>query len=298
MTECFDPIRGSTIRVTGLSDRGRLLDPAPYAVSRSVATVQVREVTTTVSTELMKTPTGEKRLRVGSSTQTIRQLVDVNFLRCDPRLLSLMTQVGLSAQPHGGGFGFGDGGFGLGGFGGEGSQTEGFGGVEFGEAPFGGDPDFPVNGFDVSSHARPVSFALEVWTKLAGARCADGSRRWGYTVFPYLRGGRISGVRFANGLVSFNLIGAQTRRGRGWGVGPHDLEGTFERMTSAVSRNTGWRMYVAPAQPPEQTDGILYRSDVLDNGTAANPMPDPDAPAVVDGGGATTSAWIIDGGRA
>jgi hypothetical protein len=246
-----------------------------YAVSKSVTRVQIREVLDAGSNEIVKTSEDERRLRLIRPTNKIREMVDIDFLRCDPGVLSIVAGVGLAyaAEP-------------------------GFGEVPFGEAPFGGYPGSVVNGFDVSTHQTPAAFGLEVWTKLAGQRCADGTPMWGYSVFPFLRGGRISGVRFANGLVSFRVINSQTRRGDGWGVGPHDLEGAFERLISPVSRNTGWRMFMSPAAPPAQTDGILLRSDVLDNGTAANPMPDPTAPLVVDGGGAQTSAWIIDGGRA
>jgi hypothetical protein len=59
-------------------------------------------------------------------------------------------------------------------------------------------------------------------------------------------------------------------------------------------------MFVTEAAPPTQTDGVAVQTaDVLDNGTASNPMPDPTALAFVDGGDASSAGpWIIDGGRA
>lgn len=272
-TQCFAPIRGSAIRVTGLDRRGKVLDPTPYAVSKSVVRIEIREVTDAGANEVIKNPEDERRLRLVRPTQLIRNLVDIQFLQCEPGLFSLITNSFAVSS----GAGFGQGGF--------------------GETPF-GLSEGPNVGIDVGTHREPVSFGLEVWSKLAGQVCADGTPKWGYTVFPHLRGGRITGIQIANGLVSFRIVGAQVRRGRGWGVGPHDLEGVFRRLVSMVSRNTGWRMQLLAGAPPEPTDGILYASDVLDNGTALDPMPDPGALLALDAGGATTGAWIIDGGRA
>jgi hypothetical protein len=216
--------------------------------------------------------------------------------------------------------------FGIAPFGG--SVPDDFGFLPFGFGAFGGDDEETTDtavGFDVGTLVRAPSFALEVWSKLDGASakpralgfdevpfdttgfdmpvpnpggCREGGR-WGYTLFPFLRGGRLSGFKFANGRVSFNLIGAQTRRNPGWGVGPYDLTGPFQRLETPVSRNTSWRMFITEAAPPAEQCGIQYLvPDVLDNGTAANPMPDPGAPLLVDAGGASTEAWIIDGGRA
>jgi len=304
--QCYSMVRGSAIRVTGLDERGGYGSPVRYAVSKSVASVRITEVTEAGQNEVFETPDEEKRLRLVKPVQTIRNKVDVEFLRVDPGVLSLVAGVRLV---------YGD--------------TPGFGEVPFGYAPFGVSQG-SVRGFDANTRIKPVGFALEVWSKLdqnsakaaavatmlgfdevpfdvtpfdtpvAGMTAPDcTARRWGYTVFPHLRGGRLSGFRFENGLVSFNLVGAQTRKATRWGVGPHDIEGEHQRLTSPVSRNTMFRQMITTGAPPAQADGIQELGpDVLDNGTAANPMPDPDAVLAIDGGGATTSAWIIDGGRA
>lgn len=300
-TECFAPVRGSAIRVTGLTPRGRLPDLIEYVTSKSVVKVTVTEVADMGASEVEKNPDDKRRLKYVRPTQTIRHKVDVDFLRVDPEMLRLVAGVELVYKDNGG-----------------------FGSEPFGVSLFGGEMGSVV-GFDAGTNLRATSFALEVWSKLDSVSatpralgfdevgfdttpfdtpaantggCRDG-RRWGYSVFPYLRGGRLSGFKFENGLVSFNLIGAQTRRNPGWGVGPYDLTGAFERLVTPVSRNTSWRMFVTEAAPPAEQCGIQYRSpDVLDNGTAANPMPDPDAPLTLDAGGASTEPWIIDGGRA
>ncbi len=330
VTECYAMVRGSTIRVTGLGDRGAVGDPIQYAVSKSVARVTINEVVEAARNEIVSNPEEQRRLRFTKSAQTIRHTVDIDFLRVDPGLLSLIAGVRLVYKPD-----------------------AGFGEVPFGIAPLGGfgTGTGTVVGFDSNPRIPAVGFALEVWSKLdqktarprvlgfdempfdtgpfgegvearaasrllgfgelpfdetpfdetglgdTTGRCVE-DRRWGYTLFPYLRGGRLSGFTFANGLVSFSLIGAQTRRASRWGVGPHDLEGPFQRLASEVSRNASYRTIILDSNPPAQTDGILEITDVLDNGDAFNAMPDPNEPLTVDGGGAHTEAWIIDGGRA
>jgi hypothetical protein len=323
---CFSAVRGSAIRVTGLTGQGHVPDLVEYVTSKSVIRVSVTDVVETGGTEVIKNPDEKRRLRLHKNAQTIRHKVDIEFLRVDPEMLRLVAGVELVYKTVAG---FGQVPFGIAPFGGGPTNPDDFGVIPFGFEEFGGgegeEATRTLVGFDVGTTLRATSFALEVWSKLdgasakpralgfdevpfdttpfdtpaaGGAGCRDG-RRWGYTLFPFLRGGRLSGFKFANGLVSFNLIGAQTRRNSGWGVGPYDLTGPFQRLVTPVSRNTSWRMFVTEAAPPAETCGIQYLvPDVLDNGTAANPMPDPDAPLTVDAGGASTEPWIIDGGRA
>src|SRR6478609_5477460 len=292
---CFAPVRGSALRVTALDARGAVPDLVEYVTSKSVIKATVSEVVETGGTEVLKNPEEKRRLRLTKNAQVIRHKVDIEFLRVDPEMLRLVAGVELVY-----------------------SSVPGFGDVPFGVSPFGGGEYGDVIGFDSGTTLRATSFALEVWSKLDGGSALpepvgfdtlgfdeepfDGyygcdARRWGYTLFPFLRGGRLSGFTFADGLVSFNLRGAQTRRNPGWGVGPHDLTGPFERLETPVSRNTSWRMFITNSAPPAEECGIQYRSpDVLDNGTPANPMPDPAALFAVDAGGPDTSSWIIDGG--
>lgn len=258
-TECYDLVRGSIIRVTALDSLGRFGSPVYFATSKAVARIGVTEVVETASNEILETPEEEKRIRFLRPTQTIRHKVDINLLKVDPGALAIMTGVPLA---------------------------------------YGYDAESTIKGFDSGSRVPVTSFALEIWSKLVGQRCADGSPKWGYTLFPHLRGGRVSGFAFTNGRASFNVIGAQTRRLPRWGVGPHDVDGDFSRMLTPVSKNTSYRQFVSPGQPPLDVVGVQQTLDVVDNGTAANPMPIPSAPLVLNGGGAITSPYIINGGRA
>lgn len=149
-----------------------------------------------------------------------------------------------------------------------------------------------IVGFDARTKLKATSFALEVWSKLAAVNCVGGMK-YGYTVFPFLKGGYLEGFTFSQGLVSFSLIGAETVRSPRWGYGPHDLGGVGQRLLTPVSRNTAWRQFITTAAPPVQTDGIVSFTDLVDGGSASFTAAD-----IVDGEFVTTSAGVLEGGSA
>lgn len=275
-TNCYSPVRGSAIRVTALDKRGRLGDPSiRYAVSRTTARVQIDEVTEGGSNEVVKNDEEERRLLLVQAPQTIRHVVGLDFLRVDPGLLNLVSGLPIVRNAAG-----------------------------------------DVTGFDSKTKLPAASFALEVWTRLAGQRCADrlagfgemkfgegpfgGSGmitpvpQWGYTLFPFLKGGVLTGFAFNNGLVSFNLRAAQTRRGSKWGSGPYSIDGPRVGLPSPVSRNLSWKNFLITSPPPEQTDGVVEFTDIIDGGTATMTSSD-----ILDGGtAALTSPLVVDGGIA
>jgi hypothetical protein len=278
-TKCYAMVKGSSIRVTGLGSCGEMTSPIRYATSKSVAIVTVNEVTESGNTELVRNEEDDSRLLLTDPEQTIRYTVDIDFIRVDPGVLALVAGVP-TVQRAGtteGGLGFGEGGFGEGGFGGGGDPSAG-----------------AVVGFDSIPRRPLASFGLEVWSRLAGMRCAEtGLPQWGYTLLPFLRGGYLSGFSYDNALVSFNLRGAQTRKVPRWGVGPYDLEGPHERLIEVVSRNTAFKTMLTTAPPPAQQDGIVETTDIIDGGSASTTTSD-----VVDGEFVVTSPWIVEGGRA
>lgn len=75
-------------------------------------------------------------------------------------------------------------------------------------------------GWDAKTRVRTVPFALEVWSRLDDR---STGYQYGYTVFPYLRGGFLSGMTFGDGHISFGIKGARTMKGTRWGAGPYDL---------------------------------------------------------------------------
>lgn len=255
-TKCYAMVRGSAVRITGLDRSGTVPSPILFTTSKSVATVTINESTESSSNELVNTDEDDKpRLHFVRPEQMTNFTVDVDFLRADPGILSLIAGVPTVVNDLG-----------------------------------------VVVGFDSETRLPSASFALEVWSKLAGSACVDGQRQYGYTVFPFLRGGYLSGFEFKNGLVSFNLRRAQTRKVPRWGVGPFDLEGPHERLTEVVSRNTMFRQMLTTALPPVEAEGIQETTDTVEGFSA---IPPPGADDVLDGESATdTSVWIVEGGRA
>lgn len=185
-----------------------------------------------------------------------------------------------------------------------------------------------VVGNDAELRSRVVNFSMEVWSKLT--QPVDGYS-FGYTVFPRIRGGRVSGFSFKNGAIDFAVTGSRTYKNNKWGYGPYDLfwdGGTwncatppvmvdlgfgvgpfgsmpfgdsssgvlrvdYPRQARPVSKNLHWRNMLV-AQVPEVAPGAQPLSDVIDNFFSA---PGSQTPDILDGGtSASTSSDVVDGG--
>lgn len=273
-TQCYAMVRGSTLRATALLPTGELTEPVSMAVSRSAVKVTVDEVTDDLSAETLRDQNDDAAIQFNGSEDLLGFSVDIDFVKVDPSLLSLMSGVPVVYNAEG-----------------------------------------DVVGFDADTLIPATAFALEVWTKLDLQACrelgfgegdfgemmfGDGTGRrvrgqfWGHTLFPFLKGGALSGFTFGDGLVTFNLRRAQTHPGPRWAVGPHDLEGLRERLLDHVSRNGTWTSTVLYTAPPEPFDGLAEFEDVINGGDA-----DEDTTDILAGGSAAyTSPWIINGGRA
>lgn len=253
VAECYAMVRGSAIRVTALDRCGAFEDTVQYVVSRKTAKVTINEVIESQPFEMLRNDEDERRVGFTGKDETIRYTVDIEFLRVDPGLLSLIAGVPLVTNAAGN-----------------------------------------YVGFDSTSRLLPVAFGLEVWSRLAGEACATGEREYGYTVFPFLKGGILTGFQFANGAVSFNLRGAQTRGAGKWGVGPYDIYGSWQRLIVPVSGNLAWRTFKVAFPPPAETNGPVEFDDEIDGGTAFVTSSDE-----IDGQDATPDQpWEIDGGWA
>lgn len=245
--DCYAMVRGSVLRVTRLDSAGypdSLGQPLLNAVSKAVSKVTIDEVVDSSRSEMLRNDEDQRRILLRRNEQTIRYLTDINFLKVDPGVLSIVAGVPLVTNAQG-----------------------------------------DVVGFDARTRMKATSFALEVWSTLSGAACADGPR-WGYTVFPFLKGGWLSGFAFANSLVTFNLTRAATQRGSKWGHGPYVVDDSPE----PVSRNTHWRNRTTSLAPPQPTNGI---EEVFEGGNASMTTDN-----VLDGEFVVTSSRIVDGGEA
>jgi hypothetical protein len=274
-TETYAMVRGRVIRVTELGQCGSIQDgPIRYGVSKCVAKVGVGEIVEAGDNEILRNSDDAPALHFVRDPLVIGHNVTIDFIKVDPGILSLVAGV---------------------------------------EPVY----DWAVTdiiGFDAKLRMPATAFGLEVWSKLASQQpCAteDGpgfgedefgegpfggagsTRRWGYTIFPYIKGGYISDFEFGNGTVTFKIVGAQTRMGAKWYSGPYALTDETARQPSPVSGNTSWRNFIYAGSPPEPTDGLVEFNDVIDGGTATVTTSD-----ILDGEFVVTSSDTIEGGNA
>lgn len=186
-TQCFAQVRGRVIRVTKLDACGvPNTGASAVVVSKRVSSVTIDEVSDD-GTNIRERNFGDELTIVDDSySQTLGYTGAIALQGVDPDLISLFTGQPVVKNAAG--------------------DTVGFD---------------ATTGIDLDS----FGFAIEVWSKIAGAACnAQGRRQWGYTVFPFFKGGRLGGFSFENAAVSFSITGAQTRDGSAWGVGPFNVD--------------------------------------------------------------------------
>lgn len=223
-TKCYAQVRGSVIRVTRLDSCG---NPEPgtsaVVVSKRISTVTIDEVTEE-GTNIRERNFGDELCIVDDAfTQILGYTADIALCGVDPDLIGILTGQPVVTNAAG-----------------------------------------DVVGFDATTDIDLDSFgfSLEVWSRIAGTACdPSGNRPWGYTVFPFLKGGRIGGFSFENGAVQFTISGAQTRDGNGWGVGPFDVDrdelGAPAPLTEALTPNTHYRNILVTLDPPAANCGAV-----------------------------------------
>lgn len=223
-TECYAQVRGRVIRVTRLDSCGNP-DPGASAVvvSKRISSVTIDEVTDDGTNIRDRNFADELCVVDDAFTTVIGYTADIALCGVDPGLIGLLTgqPVVLNAAGN-------------------------------------------VVGFDATSTVDLDSFgfSLEVWSRIAGSACdPSGNRKWGYTVFPFLKGGRLGGFTFENGAVQFTISGAQTRDGNGWGVGPFDVDRDETNapipLFTPLGVNTHYRNVQVTLDPPEAACGAF-----------------------------------------
>lgn len=181
-------VRGHVVRVTELGRCEGQPEPgtANYVVANCVATVKATERTYTHAGGAETSDSDEVRIVHDEWSETIGYTVDINLLRVDPQMLSIVSGNGYSLVDYD-------------------SETE----------------TAELVGY--ATEAWPglrYEYALEVWSRLGSQTC-NGERLWGYTLFPRLRQGSLSGFDIGNGLTNLNINGASCLRGTAWGAGPY-----------------------------------------------------------------------------
>jgi hypothetical protein len=225
-TEGFAQVRGRVIRATKLDACG-IPDPGQSAVvvSKRVSSVTIDEVTDS-GTNIRERNFGDELLITDDSyDQTLGYTAAINLCGVDPSLISLFTGQPVVTNANGDIVGF--------------------------DARTGIDLD----GF---------GFALEVWSKIAGSACdPSGRRKWGYTVFPFIKGGRLGGFSFENAAVQFSITGAQTRDGAAWGTGPFRVDRGAgpafapSPLFTPLTATTHYRNQLVTLDPPVASTGAF-----------------------------------------
>lgn len=223
-TKCYAQVRGSVIRATRLDACGNP-DPgaSAVAVSKRISTITIDEVTDE-GTNIRDRNFGDELCVVDDSfTDIIGYTADTVLCGVDPDLISIFTNQPVVRNAAG-----------------------------------------DVVGFDATTDINlgDFGFSLEVWSRIAGSACdPSGHRLWGYTVFPFLKGGRLGGFSFENAAVQFTISGAQTRDGNGWGVGPFDVDRDENDLPSPLYTplgvNTHYRNILVSLDPPAATCGAF-----------------------------------------
>ena len=114
-------------------------------------------------------------------------------------------------------------------------------------------------GATFGTEPNPNSFALEVWTKKAGAdACSStsGNPDWGYFIVPFVRNGSLDGdLTVENAPLTLSLKGEGVGANAAWGIGPHG----DNPMKAAAGFPEGdlYGMVVTDVQPPAVTDGCV-----------------------------------------
>lgn len=228
-TKCFAQARGSVIRVTALDSCGNP-DPGASAVvvSKRVSSITLDEVTEE-GTNIREKNFADELLVVDDAMPSLLGFsADTNLCGVDPDIIPLFTKQ-----------------------------------------PVVRDANDDVVGFDVNTgiDLDSFGFALEVWSRIAGSQCdPSGHRLWGYTPFPFFKGGRIGGFSFENGLVQFKIVGSRTYDGNGWGVGPYDVtrdeNGDPAPMHTPLGENTAFRNIVVNLDPPAASCGAFALASI------------------------------------
>jgi len=94
------------------------------------------------------------------------------------------------------------------------------------------DEDTNTIGYAVNTNANFQSFALEVWTKVAGGACdPEGNPESGYFLVPWIRNGRPDGdITIENGVLTFQMRGDGFPATDAWDDSPYTANPLIDDM--------------------------------------------------------------------
>lgn len=107
-------------------------------------------------------------------------------------------------------------------------------------------------GFAVDSTPSDSAFALEIWSKPAGAVCgASGTSIWIYTAYPFVANGRVGDLDFTNGTSTFTVSGTTKGAAATW------INGPYEAGLKNVTTGEHIIQYLTEVAPPTAACGAI-----------------------------------------
>lgn len=221
-TKCFAQVRGSVIRATKVDACGvplRGVGTSAVVVSKRLSSIAWDPVTEDGTNIRERNFGGELSIVDDAKPSLIGYSANIALSGVDPDLVALFTGNPVVKNAAG--------------------DTVGFDSVD---------------NVDLDS----FGFAIEIWSRIAGSACqgVNGYRNWGYTVFPFLKGGMLGGVTFEDAAVSFSITNAQTQSGNQWGAGPFDVDRgagpafSPSPLFTALPANAHYRNILVTLEPP------------------------------------------------
>ncbi|WKW87062.1 major tail protein [Microbacterium phage Nicole72] len=182
-THCFIPLLGKRIRVTELDSCGVIPEDATQISTDGFVSITLSAEVEEGNEIIVRKASGALCVNEKQADSFKRFTVEMDFCGVNPSLLALTTNAEEYAD---------------------------------------GDE---VIGFTVPEGEILKWFALELWTGLSGAVCAPGAEEAsGYVLLPFVVAGVLGDIEVTGeDAITFQMTGAATKGGNGWGVGPYDV---------------------------------------------------------------------------
>jgi hypothetical protein len=225
VTKSFAPIRGKAFRLTRLDECGvPVIGPSTTRVSKGFVSINTKFSFSKPNDVSVTTADNMLAFNEPGNPQLQNIAVDISFTQVDPDVLGVIT----------------------------GWQTV---------------VDGLANGVGYRANSGiqlTAPWALEVWTDVAGVFCGTGDKPYGYTLFPFLRGGTLTDFNIDSGAATIG-ISSNTREGAGWGTGPYNVvdvsstPGTVTpgKLLSPIGVRDHMHMQVTTIAPPAETGGLV-----------------------------------------
>lgn len=137
--------------------------------------------------------------------------------------------------------------------------------------------DGTVTGFTIGDDADPddANLAMELWSGLHGQVCQGGVVQYGYFLTPWLGGGQVDAITWANDAINFTVTGMTTLAPNDWGVGPWDVtldeDGEAAPLRQALGTRKHFLQDLVSLAPPADECGAVAVGSAPTGATAGTP---------------------------